>query len=132
MLFNTQFYIDEVVSFSVCLSVSSYILTLLLQNHLANRPFLGHLSHSGDLSYGLASVVVRRPLASSSQEQLSKSKPNFLCSICRVRRQEILNYMTPIPRGGGGNCRVKSVTWMYFLKIFFSYLGHNSDKLSAY
>ena len=35
--------------------------------------FLGHLSHSGDYHYGLASVVVRHALTSSSQELLGLS-----------------------------------------------------------
>ena len=56
--------------------------------------FLGHLSHSGDL---LSLCVVRRPL--TSQKLLGQSLPNLVCSICRVRRQEIVNFMTPHPKG---------------------------------
>ena len=76
--------------------------------------FLGHLSY-----YGLASVVVRRALTSSSQELLGQSEPNLVCSICRVRRQEIVNFMTPPSRGG--NFRVKSVKLMYFLTNLLLY-----------
>ena len=49
-------------------------------------------------------ILVRHPLTSSSQELLGQS---LVCSICRVRRQEIVNFMTPVPRGG--NFGVKSV-----------------------
>ena len=59
--------------------------------------------------YGLASVVVRRALTSSSQELLGQSSPNLVCSICRVRRQEIVNFMTPHPKGrncGGKKCKI--------------------------
>ena len=40
------------------------------------------------------------PLISSSQELFGQSLPNLVCSICRVRRQEISNFMTPTPREG--------------------------------
>ena len=61
---------------------------------------LGHLSYSGDL---LLWVGVRRcvvsvvllPFISSSQELLDQSLPNLVCSICRVRRQETVDFMTP-------------------------------------
>ena len=48
--------------------------------------------------YGLASVM-HRPLTSSSQELLGQSWPNLLCSTFRVRKQEIVNFMTPHPQG---------------------------------
>ena len=66
--------------------------------------FLGHMSYSGDL---LLWVGVRRPLTFSSQELPGQSLPNLVCSICRVRRQEIVNFMTPTPRGD--NFGMKSV-----------------------
>ena len=64
--------------------------------------------------YGLTSVVVRRALTPSSHELLSKSLPNLVCSICRVRRQNIINFMITTPRGG--NFGVKTVKCMYFFK----------------
>ena len=58
--------------------------------------------------YGLASVFVHGPLTSSSQELLGQSKPNLVCSICRVGRQEIINIMTPpTPREGNFGVNVK-------------------------
>ena len=56
--------------------------------------------------YGLASAVVRRPLT-SSQELLGQPWPNLVCSICRARRQEMVN-MPPYPSRG----EVKSVKLM--------------------
>ena len=50
--------------------------------------------------HGLASFTVHRALTPSSQELLGQSEPNLVCSICIVRRQEIINFMTPNPRGG--------------------------------
>ena len=49
--------------------------------------------------YGMASIVVRRPLTFSYQKLLNQSWPNLVCSIFRVRRQEIVNFMTPHPKG---------------------------------
>ena len=79
----------------------------LLQMYLPIFGFLGHLSHSGDLllCFGVrrgASFVgvLLRALTSSSQELLGQSSPNLVCSICRVRRQEIVNFMTPPPPKG--------------------------------
>ena len=46
-----------------------------------------------------SSVIVRRALTSSSQELLGQSLPNLERSICRVRRQEIVNFMTYTPKG---------------------------------
>ena len=56
--------------------------------------------------YWLASVVVHCascsvccPLIYSSQELLDQSLPNLVCSICRVRRQEIVrggNHVTGV------------------------------------
>ena len=45
-----------------------------------------------------------------------------------VKREEIVNFMTPFPRGG--NFGVIRVKLMYFLLIFFSILEHGSEKLS--
>ena len=57
-------------------------------------PFL--LSHSGDLLLCVG-FVVRRPLNSATQELLGQSLPYLVESICRVRRQEMINSMTPPP-----------------------------------
>ena len=65
------------------------------------------------------SCVVRRLLTSYSQELLGQSKPYLVCSICRVRKQEIVNVMTPIQRGG--NFGVKSVKLLYFFKNLLLY-----------
>ena len=49
--------------------------------------------------------VVRRSLKSSSQGLLGQSLLNLVCSICRVRRLEIINFM----RGdnfGGKKCKI--------------------------
>ena len=43
-----------------------------------------------DHCYGLASAVVRCPL-----KGLGQPLRNFVCSIFRVRKQEIINFMTP-------------------------------------
>ena len=43
----------------------------------------------------------------------------MVCTICRVRRREIVNFMTPTPRGG--NCGVICVYLMYFLKTLLFY-----------
>ena len=76
---------------------------------------LGHLSHSGDLLLWVGirrcvSFIVCRPLTSSSQELFGQSLPNLVCSISRVRRQEILNFMThPHPKRrwfGGKMCKI--------------------------
>ena len=61
-----------------------------------------------------SSSIVHCALTSSSQELLGQSLPNLVCSICRVRRQEIVNFMTPTQRGGSFG--VKSVKLMYFSK----------------
>ena len=65
-----------------------------------------------------ASCVMWR-LSTSSQELLGQSLPNWVCSICRVRRQEILNFITPTPKRG--NFGVKSVKLMYFFKNLLLY-----------
>ena len=57
-------------------------------------PFL--LSHSGDLLLCVG-FVVRRPLNSATQELLGQSLPYLVESICRVRRQEMINSMTHTP-----------------------------------
>ena len=71
--------------------------------------------------YGFASVVVHR----SSWVFFSRTNgpifPNLVCSICRTRRQEIVNSMTPTPREG--NLVVKNVKLMYFLKNLLLYSG---------
>ena len=72
--------------------------------HTCILVLLDHTSHSGDLLLWVdvrrhASFVVRRALTFSSQELLGQSSPNLVCSICRVRRQEIINFMTLHPKG---------------------------------
>ena len=61
-----------------------------------------------------SSSVVRRALTFSSQELLSQSLKNLVCSICRVRRQEIANFMTPIQKRG--NFGVKSGNLMHLVE----------------
>ena len=67
-----------------------------------------------------SSSVVRRALhvTSSSQEIPGKSELNLVCSICMVRRQEIL-FHEPHPKGG--NFGVKSVKLLYFFNNLFLY-----------
>ena len=60
-----------------------------------------------------ASSVVHY-LTSSSQELLGQSLPNLVCSICRMKRQEIVNFTNP----RGGNFGVKIEKLMYFFKKF--------------
>ena len=64
-------------------------------------------------------TVVRHPLTTSSQELLGQSWPHLvsLCSICRVRRQEIMNFIAPTPRGD--NFGIKSLKLMYFSQNLF-------------
>ena len=47
----------------------------------------------------------------------SRTLQNFVCNICRVRRQEIINFMTPYYIGN--NFWVNSVKLMYFFKKIF-------------
>ena len=55
--------------------------------------------------------------------------PNLVCSICRVRRLEIVDFMSPSRRGGNlGVKYVKLMNFFFFLK--FSTPRHGSDKLS--
>ena len=84
--------------------------------------FLDHQSHSGDLLLWVgvrrrASSVVRR---ASCVERPGQSYSNLVCSICRVRRQEIVKFMTPNQRAG--NFGVKRVKLRYFFKNLFSLL----------
>ena len=88
--------------------------------HKLMSTFLGHLSHSGDLLLWVGvrrrpSCVVRRALTFSSQELLGQSELILVCSICRVRRQEIVNFMTP-HRQGEVHCNsgVKSVKYINY------------------
>ena len=74
------------VTFSRMLLHVSFVIDCILLIVLFKSISLGHLSNSGDL---LLWVGVRRALTSSSQELLGQSKPSFVCSIRRVRRQEI-------------------------------------------
>ena len=54
----------------------------------------------------MASVAVRRALTSLSQELMGQSLPNFVCSISRVRKQKIVNFITPSPPKGWSNDRL--------------------------
>ena len=72
--------------------------------------------------YGLASVVVCR-LSCVNILFLRTTGPiltNLVCSICRVRRQEIVIFKNPTPRLG--NLEVKSVKLIYLFKKFSSLL----------
>ena len=62
------------------------------------RTILGHLSDSG---YQLLRIGVRRPLTSSSQKLLTQFSPNVVRSIFRVRRRDIVNFITPRPKCKG-------------------------------
>ena len=70
--------------------------------------------------YGLVhvSVVLHRVLT-SSQEPLGQLWPNLVCSICRVRRQESVNFIAPTP--GGGNLGVKKCKIDVFLQNLLLY-----------
>ena len=46
-----------------------------------------------------SSCVVHRALTSSPRKLLGQSLPNSVCSICRGSRPEIINFMTPHPKG---------------------------------
>ena len=74
-----------------------------------------------------SSCVVRCLLTSSPQELLGQSLSNLACSISRVRKQEIVNFMIPHPTPRGDNFGVKL---MYFSKIFFSTPGHRSVRMT--
>ena len=94
------------------------------------RTFLGHLSWPIAMGWRPSSSVVRRALTFSSQELLSQSLKNLVCSICRVRRQEIANFMTP-PTQRGCKFGVKSVKSMYFFKnrLLYSRTWFRQNKL---
>ena len=66
--------------------------------------------------YGLVSAFVRRALCVNIffSRTISQSWLNLVCIICRVRRQVIVNFLAPTPRGG--NFEVKSVNFIYFLR----------------
>ena len=51
------------------------------------------------MGWRLSLRILRRPLRSSSQELQGQSIPNLVCSICGVRRQEIVNCHDPLPQG---------------------------------
>ena len=55
--------------------------------------FLSHLSHTDDILL----CDVRCPSCVNIFSRITG--PNLLCSICRVRRQEILNFMTSHSKG---------------------------------
>ena len=64
-----------------------------------------------------------------SQELLGQSWPNLVCSIRRVRGQDILYFMTPNPRGD--NFGVKGVKLMHFSKnlLFYSQAWTRQTKI---
>ena len=93
--------------------------------HRNDESILGHLRNLGDLLLWVGvrrhPSSVRRALTSSSQELLGQSLPNLVCSIRRVRRQGIVNFMIPIPMGC--NFGIKSVKLMYFSKSLLLFSG---------
>ena len=93
----TKFLTSKLCQESARLQLPSHLPSLTNQwvKSLQVCVFLGHLCYC----YGLASVVVRRPLTSSSQELLGQSWLNLVCSICRVRGQEIVHFMAPPSQG---------------------------------
>ena len=80
------------------------------------------LSWSIDMTWRTSWYFVFRVITSSSQELLHQSLPNLVFSICRVRRWDNSNFLTP-------NLWVKSVKLMYFPKNLLLYSLHGSDKL---
>ena len=58
-----------------------------------------------------------RSLTSCPQKLMGQSSPNFVYCKCRRRRLEIVNFITPTPRGS--DYCVKIVKIMYFIKNFF-------------
>ena len=68
-----------------------------------------------DHCYGLASAVVRCPL-----KGLGQSLRNLMCSIFRVRKQEIINFMTPTQRTNtfGVKCVLRIDVFLFFFKFF--------------
>ena len=104
-LFSLSISLSPSLSLYLSLALSHFIRSLSLS---LSAILLGHLSHSDVLLLWVVSVM---QCASSSQELLGQSLTNWVCSICRVREQEILNFMTHTPRGG--NFWVKNVKLMY-------------------
>ena len=82
----------------ICIWTHNLIKVLRYRHHLS---FLLH-SHADVTEvtncYEMASIVVRCPLTFFYQKLLSQSWPNLLCSIFRVRRQEIVNCITLHPK----------------------------------
>ena len=75
--------------------------------------------------YGLLSILRHptRMLTSSFQELQGQSLPNLVCSICGVRKQEILNFITSSPKMRefwGKECKID----VFSLKIFLSSMGY--------
>ena len=68
------------------------------------------------VTHGLASVVVRRPLA-SSQGLILQSLQNLVCIISWVRRQEIINFMILIR--SQDKFWINSLNLMYFTQNVF-------------
>ena len=83
--------------------------------------------------YGLVSIVVRRPLTSSSQELVGQSLPDLVCITCKGKRNKIENFMTHQPTYPKGtkfwinNCKID----LCYKNIFFSTPGHKSHKMST-
>ena len=67
-----------------------------------------------------SSCVARHTLA-SFQELMGQSLPNLVCSIIRIRRKEIVNFMPP-PALSGDTFGGKGVKLMYFSKESYSLL----------
>ena len=96
------------------------------------KDLLGHLNYSGDHCYRLASVVVHCaefvmlcPLT-SSQKLLGQSLLNFICRVFNVRRQEMIDFMTPPNRGSFATSGHKSfvVKMQYFFINFLVYFDN--------
>ena len=61
-------------------------------------------------------MTYSRRASTSSQELLGQSLLDLMCSICRVRGQEMVNIMTPLPPPEGEEILgVKRVQLLYFL-----------------
>ena len=62
-----------------------------------HNAFLGHLSNSGDLLLWVGVHFCPSCVNIFFSRTTGQSLPKLVCRICRVRRQEIVNFMTPTP-----------------------------------
>ena len=75
----------------------------------------------------IQSTIVSYLLTSSSQELLGQTLPNLVCTIFRVRRQEIVNFMNPTPRGihfGVKKCKID----VFLKNLLYSWASFRQTK----